>query len=360
VDEVRVNLGLRGYDIKIGDGVLSELGNLCLARGLGSRAAVISNEIIGKHYRTQVVDALTSAGVRVDYVEIPDGEQFKNSDTLNRVYDGLIASGLGRDSFLVALGGGVIGDLAGFAAATYLRGIPVVQVPTTLLAQVDSSVGGKTGINHPLGKNLIGAFHQPSLVVIDTNTLATLPEREYRSGLAEVAKYGAVCDKRFFEFLSANAKKLVSREKNILQEAIKRSCMTKAAVVERDETEGGYRAVLNYGHTFAHAVECLTGYCRYLHGEAVAIGMVQAARLSDSRGYAGRNDTESIIGLLSVLGLPMSLPRFSAEKYHDVMIKDKKTRSDGILFVFNKGIGDCVIEKVTDWNFLLSHIPRED
>lgn len=348
-----VSLGERSYLIRIGTGLLSSLGECCTELTLGSTAAIITNPTVGRIYAETVRTSLATAGFNVHLVEIPDGESYKNSATLNHIYDALLEAGLSRDSFLVALGGGVVGDVAGFAAATFLRGVPFVQVPTTLLAQVDSSVGGKTGINHPLGKNLVGAFYQPSLVLIDTATLATLPQREYLSGLAEVLKYGMVCDGNFFAYLQMNIDRLRNRDTACLQEVIARSCAIKASVVERDEKEGGYRAVLNYGHTFAHAIERLTGYTRFLHGEAVAIGMVQAAKLSQIMGYASEQDTKSLVSMLAALGLPIDFVPFSVDEYRAALLKDKKKRAQGILFVFNKGIGDTVIENVSDINMLL-------
>ena len=259
---------------------------------------MVTNPVVGAYYLEPVRNALADAGYDVYVVEIPDGEEYKNFETLKSIYDSLIEFGFDRSSLIVALGGGVVGDIAGFAAATYLRGIPFVQVPTTLLAQVDSSVGGKTGINHEKGKNLIGAFYQPGFVLIDTSTLDTLPEREYLSGLAEVAKYGIVLDGNLFDFMSANAGKLLDRDKESLLTVIKRSCSIKASIVEKDEKEAGLRAVLNYGHTIGHAVETLTCYKRYTHGEAVAIGMAQAARFSEFMGFSGKAETEKIIASL--------------------------------------------------------------
>lgn len=358
MEELTVRLGERSYPIRCGCGILSELGSMCRQLPLGNCAAVVTNQTVGKLYLQSVTASLAAADFKVLPVEIPDGESYKNSETLNLIYDSLIGAKLTRQSFLVALGGGVVGDMTGFAAATFLRGVPFVQVPTTLLAQVDSSVGGKTGINHPLGKNLIGSFYQPSLVLIDLNTLDTLPEREYLSGLAEVVKYGAVCDVSFFQFLSSATEKLLAKEKEALLWAVRVSCAIKASVVERDERESGRRAVLNYGHTFAHAIESLTGYTRYLHGEAVSIGMAQAAILSEARGYARPEHTEAIIHTLRSLKLPVGLPPFSVEEYRDAMQRDKKVREDGINFVFNRGIGDSIIERVSDWDFLLHNVPR--
>lgn len=358
MDELTVSLGERSYEIRFGAGILSRIGGLCRELGLGNSVAVVTNPTVGRYYLGPVKASLAGAGFIVHTIEIPDGELHKNSRTLNEIYDALIHAGLNRQSFMVALGGGVVGDMTGYAASTFLRGIPFVQIPTTLLAQVDSSVGGKTGINHPLGKNLIGSFYQPCLVLIDTDTLDTLPEKEYLSGLAEVVKYGAVSDASFFTLLSLEAEMLLTRDKPGLLAAIRRSCALKTSVVERDEREGGYRAVLNYGHTFAHAVESLTGYSQYLHGEAVAMGMVQAARLSEEKGYARHDETERITDLLRALRLPVELPTFPAEEYRQAILKDKKVRDGGINFVFNRGIGDSIIEKITDWDFLLHNIPR--
>ncbi len=359
MQKLLVSLGERSYTIQIGSGTLSSLGELCSELALGSTAAIVTNSTIGKFYSQAVQASLGNAGYITHLIEIPDGEAHKNSVTLNRIYDALLDAGLGRDSFLVALGGGVVGDITGFAAATFLRGIPFVQVPTTLLAQVDSSVGGKTGINHALGKNLIGSFYQPSMVLIDTETLTTLPDREYLSGLAEVLKYGIVCDRDFFVFLENNVENLRKRDLTCLKEVIRISCSRKASVVERDEKEGGYRAVLNFGHTYAHAIERLTNYTSFLHGEAVAIGMVQAAKLSELKGYADRHDTALIINLLKSLGLPVDLVPFPVDQYYQALLKDKKMRSQGINFVFNKGIGDSVIENVSDWDFLLQVVRGE-
>ncbi|HOP41498.1 MAG TPA: 3-dehydroquinate synthase [Geobacteraceae bacterium] len=348
-----VSLGERSYTIQIGTGLLSSLGEYCADYNLGASAAIVTNTTVRRLYADAVRNSLLAAGYVVHLVEIPDGESYKNSVTLNHIYDALLEANLSRDSFLVALGGGVVGDVAGFAAATFLRGVPFVQVPTTLLAQVDSSVGGKTGINHPLGKNLIGAFYQPSFVLIDTATLDTLPQREYLSGLAEVLKYGMVCDGSFFSYLERNIERLRDRDMACLQEVIARSCAIKASVVERDEKEGGFRAVLNYGHTYAHAIERLTGYTRFLHGEAVAIGMVQAAKLSQIMGYSSEEDTKSLVSLLKSLDLPIEPVPYSVDEYREALLKDKKKRARGILFVFNKGIGETIIENVADMKVLL-------
>ena len=343
----------RSYDIELGAGILGGIGALCRELGLSGTAAVVSNTTVAPLYYELVRSSLEAAGYRVCLVSLPDGEQYKNSATLNLIYDGLVDASLDRGSFILALGGGVVGDMAGFAAASYLRGIPFVQLPTTLLSQVDSSVGGKTGINHPRGKNLIGAFYQPKGVLIDVATLDTLPEREYLCGLGEIIKYGAVLDGDFFSFLEENSGRLLSRDKDALIQAVSRSCAIKAKVVAQDEREGGVRAVLNYGHTLGHAVETLTGYKRYLHGEAVAIGMVQAAKISQHYGFCNQGDRDRIEALIKALGLPAELPSFPARDYQEALSHDKKVRDKGLLFICNQGIGAYRMERLTDLRALL-------
>ena len=355
MDVITVGLGERSYTIRFGQDILAEAGTLCRELKLGACAAVVTNPTVGALYFGEVRDVLTRAGFTVHCIEIPDGEEYKNVETLKGIYGQLIDLGLDRGSFIVALGGGVVGDIAGFAAATYLRGIPFVQVPTTLLAQVDSSVGGQTGINHEKGKYLIGAFYQPVSVLIDVATLDTLPEREFLSGMAEVVKYGVALDGELFDFIFDSADKLLSRDRDCLLTVIKRSCALKASIVAQDEREGGLRAVLNYGHTFGHAVETLTCYREYTHGEAVAIGMALAARISERMGYSGKGETERIVLLLEKLGLPTNLPLFDVVSYKDALLRDKKVRDRGLSFVFNKGIGAFQIDRVTDLDDLLKH-----
>jgi 3-dehydroquinate synthase len=355
VENIRVGLDERSYNIKIGRGVLPDIGALCRNLPLQGAAAVISNTTVAPLYLPQVQGSLMAAGYEVTVIVVPDGEEFKNAATMELIYDALIAAGLDRGAFIIALGGGVVGDMAGFAAATFLRGIPFIQVPTTLLAQVDSSVGGKTGINHRLGKNLIGAFHQPGMVLIDLDTLDTLPEREFLAGLAEVLKYGIALDRELFDFISAKVDAVRSRDKNALFHIVARSCAIKASVVERDEREGGLRAVLNYGHTIGHAVETVAGYGTVLHGEAVAIGMAQIARLSHLRGLATFEETGLILDLIIKLGLPIELPDFPLPEYQKIIEHDKKKRDAGVNFIFNRGVGDFVIENVTDIGSLLDN-----
>ncbi|SNB46185.1 3-dehydroquinate synthase [Geobacter sp. DSM 9736] len=348
MDSLQVGLADRSYLIQFGEEVLDRIGNLCRELNLGTKVAMVTNPTVGALYGGLVASALSGAGYAVTSIEIPDGEEYKNSSSLHAIYDSLIDFGMERNSFILALGGGVVGDIAGFAAATYLRGIPFIQVPTTLLAQVDSSVGGKTGINHAKGKNLIGAFYQPRLVLVDVSTLYTLPDREYRGGLGEIVKYGVVLDAELFEYLTNHSDRLLARDREALLFVIRRCCAIKAGIVEQDETESGVRAVLNYGHTMGHAVETLTGYRTYSHGEAVAIGMVQAARFSQALGLASGDDTRRIAALLHSLGLPTDLPGFDEAEYREVLMRDKKVRDGGINFVFNRGVGDFEITRITD------------
>lgn len=341
-----VNLGENSYDILIDSGSLNLIGERCVAAGLPGRVALITNPTVAALYGAVARKSLEDAGYTVFLIEIPDGEEYKNSTTLNNVYDGLIAAGLDRKSFIVALGGGVVGDLAGFAAATYLRGIPFVQVPTTLLAQVDSSVGGKTAIDHPLGKNLIGAFYQPRLVIIDVNTLTSLPEREFRAGMAEVIKYGVALDATFFEYLEQNADAILALDQTSLIQVVHRCCELKAGVVELDEKEAGPRAVLNFGHTLGHAFETLAGYRELVHGEAVAIGMALASRISMALGHCSDSDRARIISLIAKFGLPQTPPISDHYSLLDALAKDKKSRGGTISFICNQGIGNHVVEKL--------------
>ena len=334
-----VNLAENSYDIVIERGALASLGQRCRAVGLKGLAAVISNPTVAALYGAAVRGSLEAAGFSVVLIEVPDGEEYKNSTTLNQLYDDLLAAGIDRGSFVVALGGGVVGDVAGYAAATWMRGIPFVQVPTTLLAQVDSSVGGKTGIDHPKGKNLIGAFYQPRLVLIDVDTLATLDQRQFRAGLAEVIKYGVVLDLPFFEFVETNVAKILAMEPDAMIEIIRRSCQLKAEVVELDEKESGMRAVLNYGHTLGHAFESISGYRGLVHGEAVAIGMVLAASVSAAKGLCSREDLSRISALITRCGLPVEIPPFDRQLLLNAVATDKKSKGGSISFICNKGIG---------------------
>jgi len=335
-----VNLGERSYPIYIGAGILPRVGELLAQAGLRGKVAVVSNPTVAKFYFDPVDQALRQAGFEALPIFIRDGEEHKNLTSLQTIYDRLIGARLERKSCVLALGGGVIGDLAGFAAATYLRGVPYVQVPTTLLAQVDSSVGGKTGVNHAGGKNLIGAFYQPKLVLIDVAVLKTLPRRELIAGLAEVIKYGVIEDPTLFARLEAQMDKLIELDNDLLIETIATSCAIKGKVVEADEREEDYRAVLNFGHTVGHALEAVTGYTEYLHGEAVGVGMVKAAALSRQQGFMDGNDFDRILQLIRKAGLPTEIPEsVSLSDLIQAMEVDKKAAGGKIKFVMCNGLG---------------------
>jgi 3-dehydroquinate synthase len=341
---VKVPLGERTYSILIGRELLSRLGRECRKLQLGARCVVISDRKVAPLYSKTVVRSLEEAAFSPALVTVPSGERAKSVPVVQACYEQLAAHRLERKSFIVALGGGVVGDVAGFVAATYLRGIPFVQIPTTLLAQVDSSVGGKTGVNLEAGKNLIGAFHQPRLVICDLKTLETLPEREYRAGLAEVIKYGIIFDAVLFQRLQRNIPKLLKRDPDFLTAVIARCCEIKAEVVGADETESGLRAILNFGHTIGHAIEATAGYGKYLHGEAISIGQVAAARLS--RGVLGLRgkDVERITRLLSRAGLPTRIKLNPEQRVRllRAMELDKKVSGGEIKFVLAEKIGKVV------------------
>lgn len=342
MQSLKMQLGDRSYPIHIGAGLLARP-ELIASHLPARRAAIITNTTVAPLYLPQVRRALESAGVGVVVITLPDGESHKNWQTLNRIFDELVEHRCERGTALIALGGGVIGDLAGFAAAVYRRGVPYVQVPTTLLAQVDSSVGGKTAINHPSAKNMVGAFYQPVAVIADTDTLATLPAREFASGLAEVIKYGLIRDREFFDWLEANIARLARREPEALAYAIERSCANKAEVVALDEREDGLRALLNLGHTFGHAIETGTGYGSWLHGEAVAAGMVLALRLSQRLGYASEEEARRATAVLAAAGLPVKAPDLGFERYLELMGHDKKVKGGRLRFVLVKRIGEAFV-----------------
>jgi 3-dehydroquinate synthase len=334
-----VNLAENSYDIVVECGALASLGQRCVSIGLKGIAAVISNSTVTPLYGHTVRESLLAAGFSVEMIEIPDGEEYKNSATLNQVYNDLLKAGVDRSSFIVALGGGVVGDLAGYAAATWMRGVPFVQVPTTLLAQVDSSVGGKTGIDHPNGKNLIGAFYQPRLVLIDVATLLTLDKRHFCAGLGEVIKYGVALDSSFFEYIDANIEAIMSMDLDTLIEVVLRCCQLKAQVVELDEKEAGLRTVLNYGHTLGHAFEAIGDYRGLVHGEAVAIGMILAAKVSVAKELCSPEDFAKISALIVRCGLSVKIPDFDRKLLLSTVAADKKSKSGSITFICNKGIG---------------------
>ncbi len=340
---VNVDLGRTTYPIDIGAGLLGD-GATLARRVPGADLLVLSNETIAPLYLSRVRAGLP--GRRIGECILPDGERHKTLATASRVFDALVEQRFNRDAVLVALGGGVVGDVGGFAAACYQRGIRFVQLPTTLLAQVDSSVGGKTGVNHPGGKNLIGAFHQPVAVVADTDCLGTLADRELRAGLAEVVKYGCIADAALFEWLERSVPRLLAREPEALAEAIGRSCEIKAAIVARDEREDGVRAILNFGHTFGHAIEAATGYERYLHGEAVAIGLAIAADLSARIGLVDRSVPQRLRALLRAAGLALEAPRIGAARARALIGMDKKVRGGAVRLVLLAGLG--VAELRTD------------
>lgn len=337
-----VDLGDRSYPIHIGPGLLDRA-ELVAPHLAQKRAMVVTNTTVAPLYLARLTAALEGAGVAVANVVLPDGEAYKNWETLNLVFDALLAGRAERKTTLIALGGGVIGDMTGFAAACYQRGVPFVQIPTTLLSQVDSSVGGKTGINHPLGKNMIGAFYQPKVVLADTDTLKTLPARELSAGLAEVIKYGLIRDAAFLAWLEANMAKLRALDAAAISHAIHRSCEIKAQVVAEDEREGGLRAILNLGHTFGHAIETGMGYGTWLHGEAVAAGMVLAAMASQRLGWLDAADVARTRAIVRAAGLPDAAPELPFETWLEYMGHDKKVEGGRLRFVLLKKLGEAVI-----------------
>jgi 3-dehydroquinate synthase len=343
VQTLTVALGERSYPIHVGEGLLGAADQWLPSIG-SARVVVVTNPTVAALHLETLRAGLSRAGIRHDTVLVPDGEAHKDWSTLNAIHGRLIELGAERSTLLMALGGGVIGDLAGFAAATYRRGMPLVQLPTTLLAQVDSSVGGKTAINHPLGKNMIGAFYQPSAVIIDTATLATLPDREYAAGLAEVIKYGAACDASLFAWLESALEKLLERAPDAAAQAIVASCGIKAAIVAADERETGARAVLNFGHTFGHAIEAATGYDgSWLHGEAVAAGMVLAATLSVRAAGLPTTESARLREVIRRAGLPVRAPAMEPGRYLTLMARDKKVEAGVIRFVLLEAIGRAAL-----------------
>ena len=337
-----VALGARSYPIHVGAGLLARSGEL-LAALPAPYVVVVTNPVVAQHHLAPLQGALAAAALRHDVIVVPDGEQHKDWATLHHVHTRLLELGADRSTTLLALGGGVIGDLAGFAAATYQRGVPLVQVPTTLLAQVDSSVGGKTAVNHPLGKNMIGAFHQPLLVLSDTDTLRTLPQREYVAGIAEVIKCGAVRERALFEWLEMNMERLLERDPAALAHAITESCRIKAAIVAADERERGERALLNFGHTFGHAIEAGTGYGAWLHGEAVAAGMILAARLSQRVAGLSAAEGDRLHALVARAGLPVLPPSLPLTRWLELMLRDKKRDQGTMRFVLLRTLGSGAV-----------------
>lgn len=354
---VNVELKERRYPIYIGEGLLKD--ETCYPLKKRDKVMIVTNPTVAQYYLEPVTETLEKIGCQVESVLLPDGEKYKTLESLNLIFTALLKHNHGRDTTIIALGGGVIGDMAGFAAASYQRGVRFIQIPTTLLAQVDSSVGGKTAVNHELGKNMIGAFYQPSTVIIDTLTLNTLPKREVNAGLAEVIKYGAILDYAFFEWLEAHIDELVALNQHSLQHCIARCCQIKADVVARDETEKGDRALLNLGHTFGHAIETHLGYGNWLHGEAVAAGSMMAAVLSEQLGDLSFEDVARLEKLLACANLPTVSPdTMQPEDYLPHMMRDKKVLTGKLRLVLLKALGQAYVATDTDKSLVLNAIER--
>lgn len=344
---LEVDLGSRSYPIHIGTDLIDQE-QLFSACQTATSIYIVTNTTVAPLYAHRLTQTLEKLGKTVRTIVLPDGESYKDWKNLQLIFDDLLKSGADRQTMLVALGGGVIGDMTGFAAASYMRGVRFIQVPTTLLAQVDSSVGGKTGINHPLGKNMIGAFHQPVAVIADLNTLKTLAPRELSAGLAEVVKHGAIADKDFLNWIEANAKALMACDTEAMAYAVLRSCQIKSAVVSADEREAGIRATLNFGHTFGHAIEAGLGYGKWLHGEAVGCGMVMAANLSCRLNLISQSEEEQLTKIIQLMNLPTQPPKFGAERYMELMQVDKKAEGGQIRYVVLEKMGQAQIKSVAD------------
>ncbi|MDO4697219.1 MAG: 3-dehydroquinate synthase [Pasteurellaceae bacterium] len=356
--QVNVALNERAYPIYIGSGILQNLGKISPLVA-GDKVMIVSNPTVATHYLEPLEQHLREFGCQVDSVLIPDGEQFKTLESLNLIFTALLEKNHNRDSTIIALGGGVIGDVAGYAAASYQRGVRFIQIPTTLLAQVDSSVGGKTGVNHALGKNMIGAFYQPAAVIIDTDTLKTLPKREVSAGLAEVIKYGAIFDLPFFEWLEQQIDALVALEPEALIRCIQRCCQLKADVVARDEKEKGDRALLNFGHTFGHAIEAHLGYGVWLHGEAIAVGMLEAAALSHLLGDLTDSDVARLEKLIARANLPTISPDvMQPAEYLPYMWRDKKVLGGQLRLILLRKLGEAYVSAQASESQVLSAIAR--
>ena len=352
METIKIDLGKRSYDICVGSGLIAKE-DLFFNYICNKNIAIITNETVGPLYLDKLKKSFCGAKSIIDIV-LNDGEGYKNQNSLDTIYEALLKNKFGRDAILIALGGGVVGDITGYAAATYMRGIDFIQVPTTLLSQVDSSVGGKTGINHTLGKNMIGAFYQPKLVVIDVDCLATLPDTELSAGLAEVIKYGLIRDPIFFEWLEQNINNLLIKESDALIEAIIRSCKNKASVVSEDEFEStnGIRATLNLGHTFGHAIETAIGYGNWLHGQAVAAGMIMASYMSMQMGLIIDNDYDRIKKIIKSAGLPINPPDINQELFIDLMASDKKNKDGKISLILLRSLGEAFQTEEYDMKLL--------
>ena len=355
---ININLKKRGYPIYVGEGLIENY-NLIKKHISNKKVVIITNDKVAPLYLQKITNTLSNEKDIIPII-LPDGEAFKNIDTLNIIYDALLTNKANRQVTLIALGGGVIGDITGFAAATFMRGVDFIQIPTTLLSQVDSSVGGKTGINHPLGKNMIGAFYQPKCVIADISLLQSLPDKELSAGLAEVIKYGLIRDSSFFEWLEQNIEGIMKRDSQLLIQSVVRSCQNKADIVEADEFESGIRAILNLGHTFGHAIETATGYGKWLHGEAIAIGMVMAAYLSEQMGWLSREENQRIKSLIIHANLPINPPEISMKKFLDLMQLDKKTKEDQINLVLQQGIGKAILTSNYDTKKFHNTLKKKD
>ncbi|TDX45411.1 3-dehydroquinate synthase [Orenia marismortui] len=352
MEQLKVELGERSYEIKIGYDILSKVGQYLKELNLGSKVMIITNELVDSLYGREVEQAIKKAGFEVNIAKIGDGEEYKVLDSAKNLYDQAVNANLDRSSTIIALGGGVVGDIAGFIAATYMRGVNFVQIPTTVLAQVDSSVGGKVAVNHPQGKNLIGAFYQPKLVVADIKVLSTLEPRQLKAGLAEVIKYGVIWDKEFFHFLEAKREEILELDIKTMEYLLKRCCEIKAEVVAQDEREMGIRAILNYGHTIGHALEAVTDYQRFVHGEGVAIGMVAAAKLANKLGILDLADVEKQEQLVKDFGLAVSFDALKINKIIKALAKDKKVKDGMIRFILAEEIGKVVIKSDLPHNII--------
>ena len=350
--KVRVDLGQRSYDICIGHNILAGLAKHINSLSIGKKGAIVTNPLLNKLYGDSLSRHLSDEGYVITTIELPAGERYKTLKSVSKIYDVLIEKKFERNSFIIALGGGVIGDIAGFAAATYLRGVPYIQIPTSLLAQVDSSVGGKTGVDHALGKNLIGAFYQPVLVWIDLDVLKTLPRRELVAGMGEVVKYGVIADEQFFKFIEEHYENILSLESEALIHTVARSCEIKAMVVSSDEREKGLRAILNFGHTIGHAIETITCYKKYRHGEAVAMGMVCAARLASIIHLCSEDVSVRIERLCRLIGLKTSLPDVNFPVLRDILQRDKKVINEKVRFVLPVRLGEVKVVEDIDNNVL--------
>jgi 3-dehydroquinate synthase len=344
MEELKIDLGVRSYSVLIGSGILAGAGKILQERGIKGRLLIVTNPTVARYYLKPLQKSLSGAGYDHGVIKIPDGESYKSLRQANRIYDALVAGEYDRKATIVALGGGVIGDLAGFAAATYMRGIGFIQVPTTLLSQVDSSIGGKTAVNHPRGKNMIGAFYQPQLVISDVATFRTLPEREFASGLAEVIKHGIILDENYFRLVSGERENLLSLDPDFLTWVVAGSCVIKARVVEEDEMETGRRAILNFGHTLGHALESVTRYEVYKHGEAIAVGMVAAARIAREHGLLqDKGLPEQLAAVFASFGLPVAVPGLSVQELMAALQVDKKVEYGKLRWVLPRRLGEVVI-----------------